>query len=57
MVRRGVDIVELSLVHWPAYQSAGIVSVNQRSAADDIAHTESERVKSETLEFLARMRS
>lgn len=49
VVRRGVELVEASLVHWGAYGSAGIVSVNQRTAAGD----ESDRIIAETAAYLA----
>lgn len=33
---------------WPAYNSAAIVSLSQRTAAADLAHTESQRILAET---------
>jgi phage head maturation protease len=37
---RGVEVVEVSLVQWPAYDSASVVSLSKRSAADEVRHTE-----------------
>lgn len=52
VVRRGVEIVEISLVTWPAYDSAGVVSINARTAATD----ESRRVMREMTAELVRTR-
>ena len=59
VVRRGVEVVEISLVQWGAYDSAGVVSLNARTAAGD----ESDRIIAETRaelrrihEYLARKR-
>jgi HK97 family phage prohead protease len=49
VVRRGVEIVEISLVSWAAYTEAAVISLNRRSAAGD----ESDRIKSEMAIFLA----
>jgi HK97 family phage prohead protease len=54
VIRRGVRIIEISLVSWPAYTGAGIASLNQRTAAADIAHAESLRVIAETQRELIR---
>ncbi len=43
VIRRGVEIVEISLVNWPAYDGATIVSLSQRTADEDDAHTKSEQ--------------
>ncbi len=53
VVRRGVEIVEISLVSWAAYGGAGIVSINERTAASD----ESRRIIAETQAFLADTRT
>ena len=53
VVRRNVEIVEISLVTWPAYNSAGVVSINARTAASD----ESQRIIRETQAFLADTRT
>lgn len=47
VIRRSVEIVEISLVNWPAYDGATIVSLSQRTAEDDIAHSTSERLIAE----------
>ena len=52
-LRRGVEIVEISLVTWPAYDSAGVVSINARTAASD----ESRRVMREMTAELVRTRA
>ena len=41
---RGAKIVELSLVNYPAFPSAGALSLNQRSARAEQAHEESEKM-------------
>lgn len=46
---RGVQVVECSLVTWPAFESAGVLSLSVRSAIDQDRH---ERTV-ETLEWLA----
>ena len=53
VVRRGVEIVEISLVTWPAYDSAGVLSINARTAASD----ESRRVIREATAELVRTRA
>ena len=52
MVRpRGIQIVEVSLVHWPAYERAGITSLSMLSAADQERHEESEKAILDTEMF------
>jgi phage head maturation protease len=41
---RGVEIMEISLVQWPAFPSAGVVSLSMRSATDERRHEESVRI-------------
>lgn len=41
---RGAKIVELSLVNYPAFPSAGALSLNERSARAEHAHEESEKM-------------
>lgn len=41
---RGARVVEVSLVHWPAYATAGVTSLSQRSAEDQRLHEESDRI-------------
>ena len=53
VIRRGVEIVEISLVTWPAYNSAAVVSVNQRTAASD----ESQRIIADATAYLADVRA
>lgn len=56
---RGAEIVEISLVNYPAYTSAGTLSLNQRTAQEDherYQHEESERVIAESKAFLAARR-
>lgn len=43
---RGVRIVELSLVQWPAYERAGITSLSVRSAENQRRHEESQELVS-----------
>ena len=50
---RGAEIVEVSIVNFPAYDNAATLSLNQRSLAKDIAHEESVRAIAEAKEFLA----
>jgi HK97 family phage prohead protease len=38
VTRRGVEIIEVSLVHWPAYDAAGVVSVSQRTGQRQREH-------------------
>jgi hypothetical protein len=45
--------VEISLVTWPAYDSAGVVSINARTAASD----ESRRIVRETTAELVAVRA
>jgi phage head maturation protease len=53
VVRRNVEIVEVSLVQWAAYSSAAVVSINARTAASD----ESRRIINEMQVFLADTRT
>lgn len=49
IVRRGVQIVEISLVQWPAYLGAAMVSLNARTAASE----ESQRIIADAKAYLA----
>jgi hypothetical protein len=40
---RGVSVLEVSLVHWLAYDSARVSSLSVRTRADQRRHEESER--------------
>lgn len=45
--RRGIEIIEIieiSLVMWPAYERAGVTSLSVRSAADELRHERSQEV-------------
>lgn len=41
---RGVTIHEISIVQWPAYPSAGVISLSLRNALDQDRHERSERI-------------
>ena len=53
VVRRNVEIVEVSLVQWAADDSAAVVSINARTAASD----ESRRIVRETTAELDAVRA
>lgn len=55
VIRRGVKIHEVSLVCWPAYERAAVLSVNERTAADQTRHEESERMIAEWKAFSAEL--
>ena len=59
VVRRGVEIVELSLATWPAYRSAAVVSVSTRTAAGEASDHALSALRDElshTSEYLAARR-
>jgi phage head maturation protease len=53
VIRRNVEIMEISLVNWAAYTSAGVLSINERTAASDA----SRRVIAETTAELDAVRA
>jgi phage head maturation protease len=50
---RGAEIVEVSLVNYPAYDNAATLSLNQRSFAEEEAHRESVEAHEKTQEVIA----
>lgn len=50
---RGAEIVEVSLVNYPAYDNAATLSLNQRSFAEEEAHRHSVEAHEKTQEVIA----
>jgi phage head maturation protease len=48
---RGIEIAEVSLVQWPAYERAGVLSLSLRSAADQERHESSELLMAQMQEL------